>query len=301
MLEHIETLVTLAEQGTMTRTATRLRMTQSAVSKRLAALERELGTKLLEPSGRNVRLTAQALELVSRARPLLSELSSALHGQRDVARGKLLLGVSESILASWGAFALARVRRALPEVELELHAHRSPVAVDGVRAGEFTLALVAGELPRGEALWVETVAHEDMVLLGLTQRLRAPLSGELSVLGIERHSATSRSLEAQLQALRKAGVNLTIRTELESFAAVVQLARAGFGPALVPRPLALALGAKPKELRVLPPPGLLRPVSLVGRKSAFGRAPVQAFRSELLKSLRARGPRACAPLPESAG
>jgi DNA-binding transcriptional LysR family regulator len=294
MLEHIETLAVLAETGTMTRAATRLRMTQSAVSKRVAALERELGIALLEPVGRNVRLSAAALELVSRTRPLLAELESALRGHRDVARGRLVLGVSESILTSWGPLALAHVRRALPEVTLELHAHRSPVAIDGVRAGEFALALVAGQIPRGEPLWVETLAHEEMVILGLPVRARLPFAAPLELLSIERQSATWRALSPQLSLLRKAGVELHVRTELQSFAAVVQLARAGFGPALVPRPLALALGARAHELRALPAPGLVRPVSLVGRKSALGRAPVQAFHAALVAAL-AREPRLVAP------
>ena len=36
------------------------------------------------------------------------------------------------------------VRRALPELELIVNGHRSPVAIDRVRSGEYALALVAG-------------------------------------------------------------------------------------------------------------------------------------------------------------
>ena len=57
MFDQIETLSTLAATGTMTRTATQLRITQSTVSKRIAALEREVGQPLTEAHGRGVRLT----------------------------------------------------------------------------------------------------------------------------------------------------------------------------------------------------------------------------------------------------
>ena len=43
MFTHIETLIALSAAGSMTRAATHLRVTQSTVSKRLAALEREVG------------------------------------------------------------------------------------------------------------------------------------------------------------------------------------------------------------------------------------------------------------------
>ena len=101
---------------------------------------------------------------------------------------------------------------------------------------------------------------------------------------IERRSATYRALVPQLQALRAAGVTIAVGREVESFAAVVQLARSGFGPALVPWPLARALGVTRANVIALPAPGLSRPVSLIGRKSALIRPAVAAFRSELLKA-----------------
>jgi DNA-binding transcriptional LysR family regulator len=266
MLDALETLLTLADAGTMGRAATRLRVTQSAVSKRIASLESALGATLLERSGRNVRLTPVALELASRAQPLLSELRAALSGQAQAARGRLVVGVSESILSAWGPAALA---------------------------------IVAGAVESGESLWCEPLLEEEMVLLGVpseavarrgNKRARtqpaalharslsggasdAPAlrGGAISVLTIERRSATFRALAPQLIALRAVGVALEVGRELESFAAVVQLGRHGFGPALVPWPL--------------PPPGLSRPVSLVGRKSALVRPSVAAFRAALLHAV----------------
>lgn len=66
MLDHIDTLATLADAGTMTRAATRLRLSQSSVSKRIAALEREVGRKLVEAQGRGVRLTPAGQRLLER-------------------------------------------------------------------------------------------------------------------------------------------------------------------------------------------------------------------------------------------
>ena len=97
MIANLEALIALAEVGTMTRAATALRITQSAVSKRIAALEARLGLPLVEPDGRRVRLTADGTRLLQRAAPLVAELKSALMAEASEPAGVLVLGVSESI------------------------------------------------------------------------------------------------------------------------------------------------------------------------------------------------------------
>jgi DNA-binding transcriptional LysR family regulator len=294
MLDALETLGLLGELQTMGRVATRLRVTQSAVSKRIAALEHELGAKLIEREGRRVRLTPKALELVGRAQPLLAELRSTLAGERYLERGRLVLGVSESLLTSWAPLALADVQRAQPDVELVLRAHRSPVALDALRSGELHLALVAGNAERGDGLTAELVAQEEMVVLGLARRatLRASLRAaqELAVLSIERSSGTHRALEPQLKALRARGLALAVDRELQSYAGIVQLARAGLGPALVPWPLAQALGAVRADVARIPAPGLTRPVTLVARKTTWARPLVARFANELREAARRHVP-----------
>ena len=321
MLDSLETLLVLSELGTMGRTATRLRLTQSAVSKRIEALSAAVGTPMLERVGRNVRLTPAALALTERTRPLLSELRGALAGEQLASKGRLVLGVAESLLTSWAPAALERVKQTLPGLQLELHAHRSPVALDAVRAGEFALAMVAGTVDTSSGLFSDHLLDEELVLLGLPAALGGnateqdrprmterpvrrsrpsqvaprrrfaaalqPLPRTLAVLSIERRSATFAALAPQLAALRAGGLQLEVTSELESFASVVQLGRAGFGPALVPWPLARALGVPREQVRALPAPGLRRPVSLVGRKSALSRAAVVSFRTALLAAVQA--------------
>jgi DNA-binding transcriptional LysR family regulator len=79
----------------------------------------------------------------------------------------------------------------------------------------------------------------------------------------------------------EAGIRLEIEQTLESFAGVVQLARHGFGHALVPWGIARALGVAAARLVPLPAPGLRRPVSLVARPSTL----VQEEVSSLLEAI----------------
>src|SRR5690349_3063742 len=88
----VEALAALERFGTVSEAAARLRVSQPAVSKRLAALQSAVGVPLIEPEGRKLRLTADAIALLDRARPLLAEL-------RDLVTPKRIAGGSHFSLA----------------------------------------------------------------------------------------------------------------------------------------------------------------------------------------------------------
>jgi DNA-binding transcriptional LysR family regulator len=287
VLTYIETLAALAEVGTMTRAATRLRITQSAVSKRIATLEHQVGQKLVEPAGRRVRLTPFGIRLLDRATPHLAALKEALLEETAPQGGRLVIGVSESILASWGPPLLARVCAALPQLDLSLNAHRSPVAVEHVRSGEYMLALVAGVSDDAPDLKAEKILEEPMVVVpsGLKS---FPLSGTVPVLTIEPASATWAILERRLRRLSPQWTfRLEVERTLQSFACIVQMARHGLGNGLVPAGVARAMGISSQHLIYLPEPGLTRPIGLVGRATTLAIPLVQEFSRGLRRELEA--------------
>src|SRR5919107_1228487 len=67
----------LSHRGTLAAVAEALGHNPSSVSHQLTMLEREVGVRLLEPSGRKVRLTAAALVLVEHTENVLLELERA--------------------------------------------------------------------------------------------------------------------------------------------------------------------------------------------------------------------------------
>ena len=273
MYDGLLTLIALADAGTMTRTALRLRVSQSTISKRIASLEAEVGEALVEPDGRRVRLTPRARALVSRAGPLLQELRAILEDAPATSGGRLTIGVSESILSSWGAAQLRRAAADVPGLELELHAHRSPVAIERVRAGEYQLALVAGRATQLEGLVSRPLLKEAMVIVpsGL-EPLRLSKRRPVEVIAIEPHAETWSALRGGLARLRRErGLRLESAHRLESFAGIVQMARAGFGQGLVPEGIARAMGVPAKRLVHLPRPGLTRPVHLIARRRTWER------------------------------
>ena len=275
MIESLETLIVLSRTGTMMETATVLKISQSAVSKRVAALERHYGRPLIERHGRRVVLTHQGTRLVERVAPLVSELRSVFLEDNALRRGKIILGVSEAILASWGPSLFAAVGREMPEVELAFHAQRSPVVLDRLRSGEYMVGICTGYSDAETDLQSEIIRLEPMVIIpaGLAPLDYRP-GTPLDVLTIESRSGAWASIEEDMRRL-----HLRRKESLESFFSVAQMALAGFGHGLVPIGVARTLAVPVGKLIPLDKQGLNRPVRFVARKSMFSRPLVQSFYS----------------------
>ena len=139
----------LSKTGTMMETSTALRISQSAVSKRIAALEKFYERDLIERHGRRVVLTHHGTRLVEKVGPLVSELKSVFLEDQDLRKGRIIMGVSEAILASWGPRLFAKIRDGMPGVEFEFHAQRSPTVLDRIRSGEYMVGICTGSPGRG--------------------------------------------------------------------------------------------------------------------------------------------------------
>lgn len=281
MIENLETLLALAKTGTMMEASTELRISQSAVSKRIAGLERYYNRKLIQKKGRRVELTQHGKQLVDRISPILSELRDLFVQEASAARGELVIGVSDAILSSWGPGVFVQVQGDLPEASFSFHTHRTPVVLDRVRSGEFMVGVCTGSDALDTDLQSEVLTQEPMVIIpsGL-KPIQLPNKGELGVITIEDYSGAWRSFKDEVK-------RLGIRREvsLESFFSVAQMAIAGFGHGMVPLGVAHTLKVPPGCLINLGEKGLKRPVRFVARKSTYSLPIVASFYQFLRKRI----------------
>jgi DNA-binding transcriptional LysR family regulator len=280
MLDGIDALIALDTYGTVSEAATRLRLTQSAVSKRLQALKEQVGCRLVVPDGRRLKLTPAAMELIDRARPLLAELRGLVKPVTRGSRASFSLALADSVASSWGPGVVRRAVKGLADLDLQLHAHRSVLVVESVRLGRYDIGMCT-ETAGSKDLMQHGLVDEPIVLAysGLSRKL----DGRLPLIAIEPTSATWRAIQPTLRA-RYPELVASELVFVESFGAAYQMLKAGFGNALLPQGLAMDSKIPGRSLRALP--GVARRVSLLTRKSLYREAAFTSLRDALTDATR---------------
>ncbi len=118
-LPSLNVLDVLARTGSVRATADEVRLSQSAVSHKLKALEATLGFRVTEAKGRGVVLTGEARRYVAAIRPALVLLREA-HSGIDQAKGHLEVAVTSGFAVTWLAPRLADFLNRYPEVSFKL-------------------------------------------------------------------------------------------------------------------------------------------------------------------------------------
>ncbi len=153
-LNLLQTLLAVADTGTVTAAAERLAYTQSTVSMQLHRLESALGVTLHEKDGRGIRFTNEGERLLGYARRLLTLNNEALNDLKDRrVSGTLKLGIPEDyafLLTS----ALAYFHQMYPAMQLQVTCGASTELVRQVQASELDLAVVTRQTrsPGGEVI-----------------------------------------------------------------------------------------------------------------------------------------------------
>ncbi len=143
--QNLVTFIAVAESGSFTQAAESLHLSQPAVSKRITALEEQVGQPLLDRVGRQVTLTDAGRTLLPYAKKVLQDLEDgrrALSHLHEKVAGRLSIGTSHHI----GLHRLPPVLRAFtqqyPDVDLDIHFMDSEVACQAVLAGKLELGIV---------------------------------------------------------------------------------------------------------------------------------------------------------------
>ena len=163
----LECLVAIVEEGSLTKAAAVLHMSQPALSHQIAAIERELGTPVIERLPRGIRPTAAGLVAVAEARIALAAASKVVTSARGAAAGtsgRIRIACAETMTGWLLAPVLRSWHRRFPEVELDLKEFTS-----ADRMLEVLLAggadIVVAPPPTVTAEHVEVLGEEEIVVV----------------------------------------------------------------------------------------------------------------------------------------
>ncbi len=158
--------VAVVERGSFSIAADDLGVTQPAVSLAVRSLEKRLGARLLDRSGRQVAPTAAGRAVLIRAQRMLAleqELSETLRAEADTLGGHLTVGASTGPGARLLPRLLVGFRRIHPEATAALRIDATQDVIDRVLAREIELGVVGAERPH-RSLEYEPFAADEIVL-----------------------------------------------------------------------------------------------------------------------------------------
>lgn len=164
-------IVTIAQEGSISRAAERLYMAQSSLSQSLQRYEAELGTKLFMRTASGVRPTFCGELFIKRARHILQQYHQLKSELGDIAQlpgGRIEFGISTFRGTYLLPHVMQRFYRLYPDVEVIIHEEHSMRLQEMIAAGELDMALI---IPQGEEMHgrcdpvmrdeVMIIAHED--------------------------------------------------------------------------------------------------------------------------------------------
>ena len=237
-LEQLRIFVAVAECEHVTRAAEALRLTQSAVSAAVAALERRYGVALFDRVGRRIELNEAGRLFLGEARAVLARAAAAelaLSEMSGLKRGTLSVHASQTIASYWLSPRLVAFRRAYPQIEVKLAVGNTAQTAKAVIDGTAELGFVEGRV-EDPALQQSTIGQDRLTIVvgaGHPWALKKRLTEQDLVEGDwvlrEPGSGTRSEFEAALGSSGLSPGALKIALELPTNEAVRAAVEAGAG------------------------------------------------------------------------
>jgi DNA-binding transcriptional LysR family regulator len=262
-LHRLKLLREVDARGTVHGAARALDYTPSAISQQLAVLEREAGVKLLERTGRNVRLTEAGRVLVRHAATLLDGVEAAEAELADIAAGRpagvVRLSAFQSAFLRIVAPAIAALADTHPDVRVEATEIEVEEGVPALRLQQ--LDVVVGDEYEGQPramhadLTRETLVREQIRVVlpedhPLARRRRVPLA-RLAGAGWAACQPGTGHRDMHIRVCRQlGGFEPDLRYASDDFLILLELVRTAGACALLPD-LVLGYGAPGVAVRLL--------------------------------------------------
>ena len=157
----------VVDRKSFSQAAERLGVTQPAVSLQIRSLEKRLGTKLLDRSGRRVEPTESGQRLYRAAQRMLSvegQLFEELAGEDGALRGELTLGASTGPGGTVVPVLLGEFQREHPELTVALSISDTNRVIEQVAERELELGIV-GASPRHRGVVCEPFFRDEVILV----------------------------------------------------------------------------------------------------------------------------------------
>ena len=237
-LHQLRILSVVASEGSVTRAADKLHLTQPTLSIQLRQLAEAIGEPVLEAVGRRVYLTGAGHEVLATARALEGEfdaLRARLAARRGIEQGRLRLSVV-STAEYFMPRVLGEFQRAHPGIEVSLQVLNRAAVVERLHANEDDLYVMTRP-PEDGTVRAEPMGANPLVVVAAPthewrRRRRIPAKALAAQPFVVREPGSGTRAWAE-RWLASRGLRMDARLELGSNEAVKGAVRGGFGVAIV--------------------------------------------------------------------
>lgn len=232
-------MAAVAAEGSLTQAGARLHVTQPALSRHLATLERRVGSTLFTRTGPRMQPTAAGELLLRHAADVLERVAAtecALRDFQHAPRRTLRIGTSCYTGYHWMPGVLNRYTARHPEVDIEIAFEAAGDPVRRLRAGALEVALVTdGGTYRGYSVR-RLFMDEYIAVVAPGHRLSNRAYIDAKDLLTERVLLMSDPATSNIvnQFIKPAGVKPKFIADVQLVGAVAALAESGFGIGMVP-------------------------------------------------------------------
>lgn len=233
-LRQLDTFLQIARAESVSRAAETLHVTQPAISMQLRQLEEALGVSLIEPVGRNIRLTAAGREVQAfavAAMAQLRQLDDTVADLRGLRNGRVDLGVV-STAKYFVPMLLVQFRKRYPDIDISMQIHNRENMMVLLQRNELDL-IIMGRAPDGIDCSSTSFATNPLGVVSapghpLSRRKKAPFSilDGADFVVRERGSGTRAAME---RVFAEHAVTPRIVMEMPSNESIKQAVMAGMG------------------------------------------------------------------------
>jgi DNA-binding transcriptional LysR family regulator len=259
----------VAELGSLSKAADRLRIAQPGLSRQIKLLEQELRVQLFVRNGRGMLLTGAGRMLLDRTQGLVRQIEQMRDDIQSAGgnpSGSVVLGLVPTVSAVLSGRLAARILAGFPDISLRIVESYGSHLVEWLHRGEMDLAITYG--PAIDLhLTAQSIGYEEIAVVGPPgSGLRARKQVDLDWLLKQKLILPSMAhgLRALLEkAVVRRKMTLKALIEVDSYRAQISLMEEGIGYTLLPASAIRAeLAAKRLEMAVLVNPTISRELVL---------------------------------------
>nr|WP_308000186.1 LysR family transcriptional regulator [uncultured Merdimonas sp.] len=233
-----QTILSVCETHSISRTAEKLNYSQSAVSQTIKSFEKELGVPLFKRSKRGMELLPNTEEIVASLRLICQEearISQIASGLSGLEKGEIRIGTIQSISYHWLPDLLKTFCENYPNIQFELTVDGFTGLKDRIRANELDCIFVS-RYAVPELSFLPLGTDELMLVLPWGHPLAKKAAVAFTDIREENFILSSDGLDYETgQLFRQNHISPKIRYRLNEDFATLKMAEQGFGVTILPR------------------------------------------------------------------